>query len=110
MKKLLLPLLGIVILACSNDSKSVLSESDKEEIQIAMMDGRRAAAELCRSRWTDTLQLQQYILEAKARQSRYILEGKPECAKAFDSGFISGVKAILPKLANEIFSDIDTEN
>ncbi|MCH5225877.1 MAG: hypothetical protein J1D77_07735 [Muribaculaceae bacterium] len=66
------------------------------------MEGRRAAGLILGPEWKDTAQLQKALLDAKVRQSKYLIEGKPECAQAFDSTFISTIRAINPSLASKI--------
>lgn len=66
------------------------------------MEGRRAAGMILGPEWQDTAKLQRALIETKARQSKYILEGKPKCAEAFDSAFISTIRSVNPSLAKKI--------
>ena len=85
-----------------NCSGTEHTEAITAEITAAQMEGRRAAGEILRPEWQDSLKLQTKLLDIKARQSRYIIEGKPECAEAFDSTFISTIRAVNPKLASKL--------
>lgn len=78
------------------------TEGITAEITAAQMEGRRVAGDILRPEWKDTLQLQKALMEAKSRQSRYLIEGRPDCAAAFDSAFISTIKTVNPSLAKKI--------
>lgn len=101
MKKTLYAAMLFVTMLCSCGDKH--DHADDAELQEAMASGREAAREIVSRQWKDTVELQRLILEVKARQSRYLMENRKECAEAFDSGFVSGVKAVNPSLAREIF-------
>lgn len=96
---LLFSLTGIY--SCGSD-KDI---EDDAEINTAMLQGREAGRRLVSREWRDTMQLQNFILEAKAKQSKYLIEGKVESAAAFDKGFVTLVKCVNPELANRIFAD-----
>lgn len=107
MKKLIY-LLFVVLLTMTFCGCQSLEEQQQEtdaEINQAMLQGREAARILVGKEWKDTMQLQNHILEAKAKQSRYLIENKPKSAQAFDYGFVSLIKNIRPELANSIFPD-----
>ena len=72
------------------------------EITAAQLEGRRAAGTILGPEWKDTAQLQRALLDIRARQSQYVINGKPECAAAFDSTFISTIRAVNPNLARKI--------
>lgn len=78
------------------------TEAVTAEITAAQMEGRRAAGRILGPEWKDTVQLQKALIDTKARQSRYIIDGKPECAEAFDSAFLSTIRAVNPDLAGKI--------
>lgn len=85
--------------ACSGTEKT---EAVTAEIEAAQMEGRNAARLFLSRDMTDTMQMQRSILEAKAKQSKYIVEKKKECAEAFDSSFVSTLRSVRPDLAREI--------
>lgn len=78
------------------------TEGITAEITAAQMEGRRAAGVILGPEWKDTLKLQKALMEAKVKQSRYLIEGKPQCAEAFDSAFISTIRSVNPSLAKKI--------
>lgn len=78
------------------------TEGITAEIVAAQMEGRRAAGIILGPEWKDTLQLQRALMDAKVKQSRYLIDGKPECAAAFDSTFISTIRTVNPSLAAKI--------
>lgn len=92
-----------VYFACQSDNAR--PEETNTEINDAMRQGREAARVLVSKEWKDSVQLQNYILEARAKQSQYVIENKPMAAKAFDDGFVSLIKSIRPNLAGAIFPD-----
>lgn len=92
----------IVSASCSSCSETEHTEGITAEITAAQMEGRSAARIFINHKWNDTIQLQHRLLEAKSRQSKYLIDGKPECAAAFDSAFISTVRAVRPDLARSI--------
>ena len=99
MKWIMITLLGVLSLSCSNTEKT---EAITAEITAAQMEGRRAAGLILGPQWTDTVKLQRALIDTKVKQSRYIIAGKPECAEAFDSTFISTIRAVNPELAKKI--------
>lgn len=96
-----LPILFIsfILGACSYTEKT---EAVTAEITAAQMEGRRAAGLILGPEWKDTAKLQRALIETKARQSQYIIQGKPQCAEAFDSSFISTIRIVNPSLAKKI--------
>ena len=63
-------------------------EETQAEIEAAMMDGRSAAREFINKRWTDTIELQNHLLEARTKRIPYDTVDKPHCRDAFDSAFV----------------------
>lgn len=92
-------IVGIILSSCAQTEKT---ESVTAEITAAQMEGRRAAGMILGPEWIDTVALQKALMETKVRQSKYIIEGKPHCAEAFDSTFISTIKSVNPSLARKI--------
>lgn len=89
----------LLLCSCSNTERT---EAITAEITAAQMEGRRAAGLILGPEWKDTAQLQKALIETKAQQSQYIIRGKPKCAEAFDSAFISTIRAVNPSLAKKI--------
>ena len=92
-------LLGMVISSCAQTEKT---EAITAEITAAQMEGRRAAGVILAPEWEDTVKLREALIEAKVKQSKYLIDGKPECAAAFDSTFISTIRRVNPDLARKI--------
>lgn len=92
-------LFGVVCLSCARTEHT---EEITAEITAAQMEGRKAAAAIVAPEWKDTAELQKAILDVKARQSRYLIEGKTKSAEAFNNGFISTVRAVKPELADQL--------
>lgn len=85
--------------SCSQTEKT---EAITAEITAAQMEGRKAAGIILGPEWKDSTKLRDALLDAKTRQSRYIIEGKQKCAEAFDSAFISTIRSVNPDLAKKL--------
>lgn len=85
--------------SCSQTEKT---EEITAEITAAQMEGRRAAGLILGPEWKDSAQLKKALIETKVQQSKYLINGKPKCAEAFDSTFISTIRAVNPDLAHKI--------
>lgn len=88
--------------ACSGCSETEHSEEVTAEIIAAQMEGRNTARNFVNREWKDSSKLEKHLIEVKTRQDKYVTDGKPECAAAFDSAFISTVRAVRPDLARAI--------
>ena len=84
---------------CAETEKT---EEVTAEITAAQMEGRRAAGRILGPQWTDTARLKQALLEEKARQSQYLIQGKNKCAEAYDSAFISTIRTVNPDLGKKL--------
>lgn len=91
-----------VMSSCSGCAETEHTEEITAEITAAQMEGRSAARSFVNREWKDSTKLQQLLIEAKSRRGKYIDEGKPECAAAYDSAFISTIRAVRPELARSI--------
>lgn len=89
----------LILNSCKETEKT---EAITAEITAAQMEGRRAAGIILGPEWQDSTKLQKALIEAKTIQSRYIIEGKPKCAEAFDSAFISTIRTVNPSLAKKL--------
>lgn len=85
--------------ACAGTEKT---EETVAEIEAAQMEGRSAARIFVSREWKDTMQLQRNLLEARTIHGKYITAGKPHCAEAYDSAFISTVRTVNPDLARQL--------
>lgn len=111
MKKLLyLSLIGVCSLSfflplssCKGGMKGVEEgEETQAEIEAAMMEGRAAARAFINKSWTDTLQLQNNLLEARSKRIPYDTVDKPHCRAAFDSAFVSTIRTVRPDVAKAL--------
>ena len=96
------PIILSVLLFFSGCKETEHTEAITAEIVAAQMEGRKSARDFINREWKDTLELQKKLLETKAKQSQYLIEGKKECAVAFDSTFISTIRTVRPELAKAI--------
>ncbi|MCH5239857.1 MAG: hypothetical protein J1F38_06510 [Muribaculaceae bacterium] len=78
------------------------TEAITAEITAAQMEARRTAGAILGPEWKDSLKLQKALIDAKVKQSKYLIDGKPECAEAFDSTFISTIRTVNPDLAKKL--------
>ena len=78
------------------------TEEVTADITAAKMEGRKAAGLILGPEWDDSLKLQKALLDAKAKQSQYVINGKPKSAEAFDSAFITTIRTVNPSLAKKI--------
>lgn len=86
--------------ACSG--KTEKTEETVADIEAAQLEGREAARVFVNRPWRDTVELQSSLLEARARQSKYVRAHKPQSAAAFDSAFVSTLKTVRPDVAREL--------
>ena len=91
--------LALLSASCAQTEKT---EAVTAEITAAQMEGRRAAGKILGPEWNDTTKLKHALLDAKTIQSKYLIDGKPQCAEAFDSAFISTIRTVKPELAKKI--------
>ena len=87
-----------VIVGCG-DKKSA---AENQEIENAINEGRNAAKVLINAEIKDSTQLQYLLLEAKAKQSKYLIEERPELVEAFDSAFFCLIRSVKPEIEKQI--------
>lgn len=95
-------LISVVNILCVGCAQTEKTEEITAEITAAQMEGRRAAGVILGPEWKDTVKLRQALIDAKVKQSKYLIDGKPECAAAFDSSFYSTIRTVNPDLAKKI--------
>ena len=91
---IMLPLCG-----CSNTDKG---EEAAAQVEAAMMEGREAARVFVNRNWPDTVQLRASLEKARSQRARYDTLGLKRCAEAYDSGFVSTIRTINPKIASHL--------
>lgn len=105
--KLLSSILTVFILSAtmlascgSNKDSSAGSASSPEQIDSAVNAGREAArAIILRAEWKDSMEFQNAVLDAYAGKSVYTIRDMKDCEAAYDSAFISTIRATRPDLA-----------
>lgn len=100
-------ILGIAILALmascgGNVNSDGTPKETKTEIDSATNAGREAARRIIMREWTDSMEFQNAILEANAAKSKLQLAKKPKCEAAFDSAFVTTIRATRPDLARQL--------
>lgn len=90
-------LLGLSACRQTERTEQVLTE-----VEAAQMEGRNAARIFLTRQWNDSTKLRQRLSEERAKAHRYDSIGKPECAAAFDSTFVSTIRTVRPELARHI--------
>lgn len=108
-----LMLFGCIILptvlgSCSKKTEASVEKAEgvaasEEAMQMeAAKRGRSAAKEIVTRNWTDSMQLQQAILEARSVICKYEMEDRKDCAAAFDTAFYNAIKTARPDLATQL--------
>lgn len=100
----LLPLSILIFPSCSGKQAKEIEKGEGEQatLEAAIMEGRRAARPFLNCDTTDTLGMQALLLDARAKQSQYIMEGKTDRAEAFDTAFIHTLRAVNPPVARAV--------
>lgn len=93
-----------VMVACGGRKTDAEGNPIETEAQIdsARIDGREAARKIILQEWTDSMQFQNAVLEARARKSKYEMAKRHASEAAFDSAFISTIRTTRPDLAKEL--------
>lgn len=94
--------------ACSSKAEEVAAQETAEQIEGAANAGREAAKPFVNREFKDTLEIQQMLLEARAKSSQYDIKGEPRQKEAFDSAFIATIRTVRPDLAKSIESRPDS--
>lgn len=95
-----LSLISLVATSCSGCAETEHTENITAEITAAQMEGRNAARIFINQEWEDTTLLKKHIREARARKNKYVITGNYRCADAFDSTFVSTIRAVRPDIAD----------
>ena len=91
----------VAFTGCSRQAEAVSAEELAEQMEAAK-EGRSAARAIITREWTDTMQLQQAILEARAANSKYEMAGKVRCKDSFDTAFYNTIRTVRPDLATQL--------
>lgn len=86
---------------CGN-SKGETAHETEAQLDSARIAGREAARKIIVREWTDSMQFQEAVLSARAGKSKFEMAGRKESTAAFDSAFISTIRATRPDLAKQL--------
>lgn len=86
--------------SCSTKGEQAAAAETAEQIENARIDGRETARGFINRHFSDSLEMQQEMVEAGTRRSRY--DSLPQSREAFDSAFISTVRTVRPEVAREL--------
>ena len=101
---LLLP----VVSSCSEKAEEASAQETADQMESAAdlreaeRRGRDAAKYVVNNNWTDSMQLQNAVLQARAENSEYEMAGKKKCKEHFDSAFYSTIRTVRPDLADKL--------
>lgn len=86
---------------CSRKAEEISAEEMAEQMEAAK-EGREAAKQIITKNWSDTMQLQMALLEARAANSKYEMQGKTAAKAKFDSAFFGTIRTVRPDLADQL--------
>lgn len=86
----------------ADEEAAQIEKRDSADVETAKIEGRNAAKEIITKNWTDTVELQQAILEARARNSRFEMNGESKSKAAYDSAFFATIRTVRPDLAKAL--------
>lgn len=94
--------LCLLLLAGCGGKKESEGEEKAADIEAAQIEGRETARVFVNTVWKDTMELQQRLLSARAKSSKYEMAGQPKAKAAFDSAFVSTIRTIRPEIARQL--------
>ena len=95
---------GSITGSCSKQeekAEQVAAMETADQMQAAK-EGREAAKAIVTRQWADTMQLQQAIVDARSKNSKYEMEGKNDCKASFDTAFFNTIRTVRPELADQL--------
>ena len=84
---------------CGGKGENGAPQESDAQIEAARNAGREAARTLVTRQFADSMEFHGALLDANARKSAYHLDTLPRCEAAYDSAFISTIRATRPDLA-----------
>lgn len=84
------------------DKKGEAAHETAAQLDSARNAGREAARKIIVREWKDSMQFQEAVLSARAEKSKFEMAGRKESTAAFDSAFISTIRATRPDLAKQL--------
>ena len=94
--------LPFVVSGCAGCSETEHTEAVTADITAAQMEGRDAARRVLNEDWHDRSILRERLDSVKAWKERIVRDKNSQCGAAFDSTFISTLRAVRPELATAI--------
>lgn len=95
-------IVSALLTSCSACSETEHTEAITAEITAAQMAGRTAAREYLTKEWKDNADLRQMLELTEMHKPNLIDTAHSECVAAFDSTFISTIRAVNPSLADRV--------
>lgn len=95
-------LLLISLSSCSGCKEIEHSEGVVADIEAAQMEGRKAARKFVVSSWKDTAELRREKKAADMLRDSIVSPRGQKAREAYDSTFISTIRAVRPTLADSI--------
>ncbi len=94
----------VMLTSCGGNSTNEDGSVKESQAQIdsARNAGREAARKIIVSEWKDSMQFQKAVLEARAQKSVYEMAKRQQSVAAFDSAFISTIRATRPDLSKQL--------
>lgn len=89
-----------VMVSCTSKSDSKADAEDPAQIENARNEGREAARSFINRTFKDSLEMQQEMVEAGIRRTKY--DSLPRSREAFDSAFISTIRTVRPEVAEAL--------
>jgi major membrane immunogen (membrane-anchored lipoprotein) len=92
-----------LLLMCSCGGKNGGGSKENDaDIEAATIAGREEARIFVNTVWQDSMELQQRLLTARAKSSKYEMAGQPRAKEAFDSAFVSTIRTVRPEVAAQL--------
>ncbi len=92
---------SVVFLVMTGCKQTEKTEGVTAEIEAAQMQGREAARWLLNQDLTDSIAVKTKAEYARRHKKELEEQGKKEAAAAFDTAFVTTVRAVNPKLRYE---------
>lgn len=91
---------AIIFTACGGQKSNESITVTTSELEDAHNAGREAAREFINKNWTDTLMLQEALIEASSKGAPY--DSIVRLRAAYDSAFIATVRTVNPDIASQL--------
>lgn len=95
-------IVAMMLMASCSGHKGGDSNESEADIEAATIAGREEARIFVNTVWKDSMELQQRLLSARAKSSKYEMAGEPRAKEAFDSAFVSTIRTVRPEVAAQL--------